>query len=59
MMEKRLLIYKTALLIIGSIVAAYGIMLAMGAGFGGATLAVLWHGFFYCSGSHAYNFLVL
>lgn len=44
MMEKRLLIYKTALLIIGSIVAAYGIMLAMGAGFGGATLAVLWQG---------------
>lgn len=26
MMEKRLLIYKTALLIIGSIVAAYGII---------------------------------
>lgn len=44
MMKKRLLIYKTALLIIGSIVAAYGIMLAMGAGFGGATLAVLWQG---------------
>ena len=69
MMEKRLLIYKTALLIIGSIVAAYGIMLAMGAGFGGATLAVLWQGMSvtfgmslgmaYCSGSHAYNFLVL
>ena len=44
MMEKRLLIYKTALLIIGSIVAAFGIMLAMGAGFGGATLAVLLQG---------------
>ena len=32
---------KLAILIIGSIIAAYGITLALYAGFGGATLAVL------------------
>ena len=32
------------IIIIGSIIAAYGITLAMYAGFGGATLAVLWQG---------------
>ena len=35
---------KLAILIIGSIIAAYGITLALYAGFGGATLAVLWQG---------------
>ena len=33
-----------AILVIGSIIAAYGITLALYAGFGGATLAVLWQG---------------
>ena len=32
------------IIVIGSIVAAYGITLALYAGFGGATLAVLWQG---------------
>ena len=32
------------IIIVGSIIAAYGITLAMYAGFGGATLAVLWQG---------------
>lgn len=32
------------ILVIGSIIAAYGITLALYAGFGGATLAVLWQG---------------
>lgn len=35
---------KIMIIIIGSIIAAYGITLAMCAGFGGATLAVLWQG---------------
>ncbi len=35
---------KTLLIILGSILAAYGITLALYAGFGGATLAVLWQG---------------
>ena len=35
---------KLAILVIGSIIAAYGITLALYAGFGGATLAVLWQG---------------
>ncbi len=35
---------KTAIVIIGSIISAYGITLAIGAGFGGATLAILWQG---------------
>lgn len=36
---------KLAILVIGSMIAAYGITLALYAGFGGATLAVLWQGF--------------
>lgn len=35
---------KIIIIWIGSIIAAYGITLAMYAGFGGATLAVLWQG---------------
>lgn len=35
---------KILLICIGSIVSAYGIDLAIHAGFGGATLAVLWEG---------------
>ena len=35
---------KIMIIIIGSIIASYGITLAMYAGFGGATLAVLWQG---------------
>lgn len=35
---------KLMIIVIGSIVAAYGITLALYAGFGGATLAVLWQG---------------
>lgn len=35
---------KIFLVVIGSIISAYGITLAIGAGFGGATLAVLWQG---------------
>lgn len=35
---------KTLIVIIGSILSAYGITLAIGAGFGGATLAILWQG---------------
>ena len=35
---------KIIVIVLGSIVAAYGITLAMYAGFGGATLAVLWQG---------------
>ena len=35
---------KTVIVIIGSIISAYGITLAIGAGFGGATLAILWQG---------------
>lgn len=36
---------KIMIIMIGSIIAAYGITLALYAGFGGATLAVLWQGF--------------
>lgn len=32
------------IIIVGSVIAAYGITLALYAGFGGATLAVLWQG---------------
>ena len=32
------------MIVIGSIISAYGITLAIGAGFGGATLAILWQG---------------
>lgn len=35
---------RLVIIIIGSVVAAYGITLALYAGFGGATLAVLWQG---------------
>lgn len=35
---------KTLIVVIGSIISAYGITLAIGAGFGGATLAILWQG---------------
>ncbi len=35
---------KLMLIVVGSVVAAYGITLALYAGFGGATLAVLWQG---------------
>lgn len=35
---------KIIIIVIGSIIAAYGITLAMYAGFGSATLAVLWQG---------------
>ena len=43
------LLKKLIIIVIGSIVAAYGITLALYAGFGGATLAVLWQGIFCCS----------
>ena len=35
---------KLIIIVAGSVVAAYGIRLALYAGFGGATLAVLWQG---------------
>ncbi len=35
---------KLIIIVVGSVVAAYGITLALYAGFGGATLAVLWQG---------------
>lgn len=35
---------KLIIIMVGSVVAAYGITLALYAGFGGATLAVLWQG---------------
>lgn len=35
---------KILTVIIGSIISAYGITLSIGAGFGGATLAILWQG---------------
>lgn len=35
---------KLIIIVLGSVVAAYGITLALYAGFGGATLAVLWQG---------------
>ena len=35
---------KIIIIVIGSVIAAYGITLALYAGFGGATLAVLWQG---------------
>lgn len=37
---------KIVVIVIGSMIAAYGITLALYAGFGGATLAVLWQGLF-------------
>ena len=38
------LLKRRLIIIVGSIIAAYGITLALYAGFGGATLAVLWQG---------------
>lgn len=38
------LLKKIIVIVAGSIIAAYGITLALYAGFGGATLAVLWQG---------------
>jgi len=35
---------KVIIIVLGSVIAAYGITLALYAGFGGATLAVLWQG---------------
>lgn len=43
-MEAKQWMKKIAIIVIGSVIAAYGITLAMYAGFGGATLAVLWQG---------------
>lgn len=43
-MSKSEWIKKIIIIVVGSIVAAYGITLALYAGFGGATLAVLWQG---------------
>ena len=40
------LLKRILIIIVGSIIAAYGITLALYAGFGGATLAVLWQGIF-------------
>lgn len=37
-------VIKTVIVIMGSIISAYGITLAINAGFGGATLAILWQG---------------
>lgn len=36
--------FKILLILMGSVISAYGITLALYAGFGGATLAVLWQG---------------
>ena len=38
------LLKKLVIIVLGSIIAAYGITLALYAGFGGATLVVLWQG---------------
>ena len=43
-MSKSEWLKKTIIIVVGSIIAAYGITLALYAGFGGATLAVLWQG---------------
>ena len=43
-MSRKEWIRKIIIIVIGSIIAAYGITLALYAGFGGATLAVLWQG---------------
>ena len=44
MMRIRNWLGKIVVIIVGSVIAAYGITLALYAGFGGATLAVLWKG---------------
>ena len=41
---KASILLKIIIIVVGSVVAAYGITLALYAGFGGATLAVLWQG---------------
>lgn len=43
-MSKSEWLKKIIIIVVGSIIAAYGITLALYAGFGGATLAVLWQG---------------
>jgi len=43
-MKFKKFLIKTLTVIAGSIISAYGITLAIGAGFGGATLAILWQG---------------
>ena len=43
-MSRKEWVKKIIIIVIGSIIAAYGITLALYAGFGGATLAVLWQG---------------
>lgn len=42
--EVKSFLFKSLIIILGSIISAYGITLAIFAGFGGATLAVLWVG---------------
>ena len=44
MMSSKNWLKKIVIIIVGSVIAAYGITLALYAGFGGATLAVLWQG---------------
>ena len=44
MMSPKNWLKKIVIIIVGSVIAAYGITLALYAGFGGATLAVLWQG---------------
>lgn len=48
---------KTVIVIIGSIISAYGITLAIGAGFGGATLAILWQGADKCYRNDNWHFI--
>lgn len=43
-LDKRIWMKKYCLLVVGSVLSALGISLAIGAGFGSATLAVLWQG---------------
>ena len=43
-MSKSEWLKRIIIMVVGSIIAAYGITLALYAGFGGATLAVLWQG---------------
>ena len=43
-MSKTEYVKRIIIIIVGSVIAAYGITLALYAGFGGATLAVLWQG---------------
>lgn len=43
-MRKDRILLRIMMIVVGSVVAAYGITLAIHAGFGGATLAILWQG---------------